>query len=103
MWTKQINSHSSILLLFSGTHLNGSFFGRLGTTVRIGQEHGPVALGVLQPAFSVLELLCLLSFEPGNKTSSHALVGSGDESLATPTAGKSRGMIPKSIIASQER
>ena len=84
-------------------HLNGSFFGRLGTTVRAGEEHGPVAFGALHPALNALLLFCILSFDPGNKLSLPVLVGSDDQPASAPTAGKSRDMIPKSIIASQDR
>ena len=56
----------------------------------MGKKHGPVALGVLHPAFTLLELFCLLSFEPGNNTSLHAFVGSADVLMAAPTAEKFR-------------
>ena len=57
---KRCSSHSSILALLAGVHMNGSATGRTGTTVRGGQEHESIESAVYAkpPAF---RLPCLWS------------------------------------------
>ena len=91
---KRCSSHSSILALLAGVHSNGSATGRIGTTLRGGQEHESIETAVCAkpPAF---RLSCLSVDLVGG-----CWVTGGGGSSAAPSDGKLGGTIPRSIIAS---